>query len=29
MKMLVKFIAVGCKKSIANNESYIMEIYRC
>lgn len=28
MKMLVKFIAVGCKKSIANNESYIMEIYK-
>ncbi len=28
MKMLVKFIAVGCKKSIANNESYTMEIYK-
>lgn len=28
MKMLVKFIAVGCKKSIANNESYIMDIYK-
>lgn len=28
MKMLVKFIAVGCKKPIANNESYIMEIYK-
>lgn len=28
MKMLVKFIVVGCKKSIANNESYIMDIYK-